>query len=420
MALTLLRFALRNVLRHPGRSLLMVLAMATFLFVLVFLKAVGDGYVAQRLDAAVGLSYGHVVVRPSDDRGAIADAAAVAAVLRRDAGVRSVIARIRAEGFAKSATDTAGVAVVGVDADTESSATRIATYVTDGSFLPTTDASDPANAGRAAGSAELVPCVLGADLATKLRVAAGDRVALLVQGHDGALVADVHRVVGIFRTGSSVFDATTVYVPRVALRTALAADGDATEVVARVADPLAADDVARRVAAEPELAALSVQSWREAVPALLEAMEVMRVLERIRGVTLFILVAVGILDVVAMSIAERRRELAMLAAIGMRPGAIAACVTLETAIVAAHAVAIGGGASVLVTALWLGRSGIDVASLGANLPIGLEGMRVIHPVVTTGSLATAAAWVAAVALAVAVPPLARILRMDPAEALRER
>lgn len=414
MALTLLRFALRNVLRHPGRSLLMVVAMATFLFVLVFLKAVGDGYVAQRLDDAVGLSYGHVVVRSPDEGGGVADA--VADAMRRDPGVVSVIARVRAEGFAKSATGSAGVAIVGVDAATEETATHIASYVTDGTFLPRADAAPAARAPR---PADLVPCVLGAELARKLGVAAGDRVALLVQGRDGALIADVYRVTGLFRTGSAAFDAAVVYVPRPAVRSALALDGDATEIVARVRDPLRAEDVAQRVAAGPETAGLRVETWREAVPALLEALEVLRVLERVRGFTLFLMVAVGIFDVVAMSVAERRRELAMLGAIGMRPGAIALCVSMETAIVAANAVALGGGASVLVTSVWLGRVGIDVAQLGANLPFGLEGMRVLHPVVTGTSLVTAAVWVAAVAVAVALPPLARILRMDPARALRD-
>ena len=408
MALTLLRFALRNVLRHPGRSLLMVLGMSAGLVVLVFLKAVGDGYVAQRLEASVGLSYGHVVVRGGADGDAVRDAGAAEAALRRDPAVLAVTSRVRAEGFAKSATGSAGALLVGVDPEAESAATHIDTRIVEGAFLPAPPKGDVA------------PCVLGIELASKLDVGVGDRVAILVQGDDGALVAEVYRVTGLLRTGNTVFDAAVAYLPRAALRDAFALDGEATEVVARVAEPLEADTVAARVGAAPEVAGLRVQSWREAVPSVLEAMEVLRVMERIRGATLFVLVAVGILDVVAMSVAERRRELAMLTALGMRPGLVAACVTLETAIVAANAVVVGVGVSVLVTGMWLGRTGIDIAGLGASLPVGLEGMSVLYPVIRPESLGTAAAWVAAVAVAVSLPPLWRILRMDPAEALRER
>lgn len=406
---TLLRVALRNVLRHPGRSLLMTLAMATGLFVLVFLKAVGDGYVAQRLESALGLSYGHVVVRPAEDDGEIADAARVAAGLARDPAVLATTARVRGEGLAKSATDTAGVMLVGVDAAAEAATTRLASHVVAGAFL-----------GESARAGDPAPCVLGVDLARKLRVEVADRIAILAQGRDGALAADVYVVAGLFRTGNAVFDATAAYVPRASACAALAVEGDATEIVARVAVPLDADAVAARAAAEPELLGLRIESWRQAVPSVLEAMEVLRVMERIRAFVLFALVAVSILDVVAMSVAERRRELAMLAALGMRPVAVATCVAFETAIVAAHAVVLGTVASVLVTGTWLARTGIDVAKLGANLPLGLEGMSVIRPVVSGENLATAAAWVAIVAVAVALPPLWRVVRMDPADALRER
>lgn len=406
---TLLRVALRNVLRHPGRSLLMTLAMATGLFVLVFLKAVGDGYVAQRLESALGLSYGHVVVRPAEDDGEIADAARVGAAIARDPAVLATTARVRGEGLAKSATDTAGVMLVGVDAEAEAATTRLASHVVAGAFL-----------GESARAGDPAPCVLGVDLARKLRVEVADRIAILAQGRDGALAADVYVVAGLFRTGSAVFDATAAYVPRASARAALAVEGDATEIVARVAVPLDADAVAARAAASPELRALRIESWRQAVPSVLEAMEVLRVTAPIRAFVLFPLVAVSILHVVAMSVAERRRELAMLAALGMGPVAVATCVAFETAIVAAHAVVLGTVASVLVTGTWLARTGIDVAKLGANLPLGLEGMSVIRPVVSGENLATAAAWVAIVAVAVALPPLWRVVRMDPADALRER
>jgi putative ABC transport system permease protein len=402
--MTLLRFAARNVSRNLRRSASIVLAMAAGLVVLVFLKGVTDGYVDEQLEAALGRSAGHVVVH-SATSGAIVDGGAAARRLAADVRVVAASPRIRLEAFARTDAGTAGVAVLGVDAAAESRTSWVPRSLVAGEFLPD------------AAPREAPPAVLGEGLAMRLAAATDDRVTLLVEGRDGALVADVFRVAGVFRTGDRAFDGSVVYVPRDVARTMLLLDGDATEVVARVRDPLRAGEIASAADAAMSSDGLRVESWREAVPEVRQAMETLHAVELLRSATLFLLVGLGIFNTVMMSLYERRRELGVLAAVGMRPGAIFRCLVLEVAILAAHALALGLAVGVAVTQTWLGSRGLDLSALGARL---LPGSGVIHPVVRADNLIAAAAWVAAISVAVLVLPAWRLLRLDPAQALRDR
>jgi ABC-type lipoprotein release transport system permease subunit len=405
--MTLLRFALRNVVRNLRRSVLTALAMAAGLFVLIFVKGVTDGYVDRQIESALGTSLGHVVAR-APEGGAIADGAAAARGLESDPDVVAAAPRIRFEGFAKGVGGAVGAVLLGVDAESEARATRLPRSIVEGAFLP-----PPAKG-------EAPPAALGAGLARRLDVAVEDRVTLLVEGGDGAMVAEVFRVAGVFRTGDETFDAAAMYVPRDDARRMLLLDGDATEVVARVRDPLRAEEAAARAAAAPALAGLSVENWRESVPELRRAIEMLHALEFLRSVMLFTLVGLGIFNTAMMSLYERRREFGVLLAVGMRPGAVLRCLVLEIAVIAAHAVLLGVAVGVGVTQAWYGTRGIDLSGLGAHLPGAVPGASVIYPIVRPDNLVAAGVWIAATSLAVLVVPGWRLLRMDPAEALRDR
>jgi ABC-type lipoprotein release transport system permease subunit len=242
----------------------------------------------------------------------------------------------------------------------------------------------------------------------------------LVEGEDRSLVAEPFRVAGIFHTGATLFDSAAAYVPRRIAARMVLVQGDATEVAARVREPLLAPEVAERLQRNPKLARLNVASWREAAPEMQEAMEVLRVMELIRTGILFALVGLGILNTITMSLYERRREFGMLMAVGMSPEKIFSLLVLEVALLAFSGILLGVGGAFGVVAGWLGHSGVNVSTLGARLPGALAGTSVIYPIVNAENLWLAAAWVLGISFAVLIVPLYRILRLDPATALRDR
>lgn len=412
MALTLFRFALRNLARNARRSLLTILAMAGGLFVLVFLKALQDGYVAQRLDAGLGLSVGHLIVRPAGQgpgrpRG-ITRGADVAKALLSDPSVVAAAPRVRFEAFAQSVAGAAGISVVGIDPKTEAETSWLPRAMIEGEFLTPEKPPEPA------------PVVVGETLARRLEITLGDKIALLAVGEDRSLVAEPFKLVGIFRTGAALFDSAVAYVPRAAAARMALASGDATEVIARIREPLQAPEVAARIARHPRLSGLSLVSWREAAPEVVEAMEVLRVMELIRTIVLFALVGLGIFNTVTLALYERRREFGVLMSIGMSPLAIFQLLVLEVSLLAFAAVLVGIGGGIGIVSGWLGNTGINVSTLGARLPGALAGTSVIYPIIRPENLWLAGGWVLGISLAVLVVPLYRILRLDPATGLRDR
>jgi len=407
VALSALHFAWRSLRRHPRRSALVTLALAGGLFVLVFLKALQAGFVEQRLESGLGLQLGHLRVGPTDDVSGLDDVDALCTLLEARPGVRAAAPRVHGRAFARSARGSAAVAVLGVDPEREPAAFTLPGLLTEGAFL----------AKRPIGT--LPPVVLGAPLAAALQLVVGDQLALLVEGRDGSLHAEAFRVDGLFRSGAPSLDDAAVYLTTRHARLLLDARHEADDIALRCDDPLAADALAAELRTLPELARLRVESWHASAPELRSALDMLALVERVRTLVLFVLVGLGTLNAVSMSVFERRREFGMLLSLGLRPWAVARLVLLEMTLLAAAGLALGGGLAWLTVEL-LAEHGLDVSALGARLPGALEGTSVLFPVLVPEHLFLSALWVALLALAVLAWPLVSLLRLDPAQVLRDR
>ncbi|HEX5010232.1 MAG TPA: ABC transporter permease [Planctomycetota bacterium] len=399
----LLRFALRGVARQARRSLLTGLSLAGGIFVIVLLGGLQDGYVADRMEAGLGLQLGHLRVeageRPLPDPLALADA------LVADGTAVAAAPRFRQPCFLLAGDKAQGALALGVDPEHEQRLARLPGLVREGSFLSE--------------SPEASPIVLGRTLAESLGVGLGDSVTLNARRAGGGLGSGTFTVGGLFETGGGLLEANLCVVRREALAPVLGRSDGADEVALRLDDPWRAPAVAAELAARPDLAGLRVLSWREMAPELAEAMEVLHAMERIRTGVLFALVALGIYTTLTLALSARRREFGMLLALGMSPARLLVVLALELLLVEVAAVALGLALAAGVIA-WLHARGLDLAALGARLPGALEGAAVLRPVFAPDRALLAAAWAAAVAFVVLLVPALRLLRLDPAAVLRER
>ncbi len=385
--------------------------MAAGLFVLIFLKGLQDGFVDQRLEQGLGMMTGHARVEPGENGSpTLADSALLVEALRAVPGVVAASARLRGQGLARTLDGNAGVVFLGVDPQDETAATLLPSKIVQGSFLETPSLG------------AVPPAALGLALAKTLGIGLGDRLALLAEGIDGSLFALSFRVTGLFETGGQALDGGFVYLRLADARELLATQGadEASEIVLRLESPRGAPETVAQLQTLPACAEVQVRSWHDTAPEVLSAMEMLRVMERLRNLVLFILVGLGILNAVVMSVFERRREFGVLLAMGLRPSAIVRLLVWEVALLALFGIALGVGSGWLVTDVWLGNRGLDVFALGAQLPGALEGSSIIYPTVSWTNVLSASAWVAALALLVIAWPARAILRLDPADVLRGR
>jgi putative ABC transport system permease protein len=346
------RLAWRNLWRHPWRTLLTASGVALGLGLLLTMLGLGDGSHVQMIDAAVRMGSGHVLVQAPGyqmRRGvevAIGEDAAqrVAEWARRQRDVVAVLPRAFSSALLSSADGAVGVALIGIDPAAEAPASRFPARVSDGRFLRAGDH----------GSA-----VIGSGVARVLHAGVGGRVVVMAQG---ARARDVRsallRVVGVVHTGLDEVDRSLLLLPLGSAQEILTLDGRVHQVALILRDQ--ARSVSLAAAARRAFPELEALTWAQADPDVETAISLDDGGHYLFNAIFFVIIGFMVLNTLLMSVLERRRELALLGALGISPGRRWGMVMLEGAMLAGLAIAGGLLLGVSVNA-YFGVHGLPLA-----------------------------------------------------------
>lgn len=329
-----LTLAWRNLWRHAGRTVLTALGVALGLALLLVMLALGDGSHLQMIDSAARMGSGHVLVQAADYQrrrgiemvvpGATAEE--VAAWAWRQPGVQAVMPRIFASALLSSADGATGIALTGIRSEAEAQGSRFPSRVVSGRFLETAD-------GNAA--------VIGSGVARLLRARIGSRVVVMAQGPASAEVrSSLLRVVGVLHTGLAEIDERLVLVPLGAARDLLVVAG-VHQIAVILGDQARAAPVA--AAARGAFPALETLTWAQADPQLEVAIRLDDGGHYLINGIFFVIIGFMVLNTLLMSALERRREFALLGALGVSPRRRLAMVLAEAVMLTALALAAGLG-----------------------------------------------------------------------------
>lgn len=412
------RIAWRNLWRNRRRTLLTASALAFGYLAAVLMVGVSDGMTAEMIRNGTGLVTGQIAVnahgyRPErslyatigGDSGV--DVAALLARISATPGVLGAAPRVSGGGLVSLGDQAAGTALVGVEPDREAGVSRLL---------------DTLAQGRAphAGAAELV---LGAELARKLHAAPGSVVVLVAPAADGSMGNALYTVSGIFRTGLPGLDGSLAVLPLGVLQQLLAlSPGRIHEVAVATADPWAAPAVARALA--PALAATAPGAvalpWTTFRPELASYAQLAGAANGIIIAIVFAMAVFGVANTMVMGTYERRREFAVVRALGTAPGGVARTVLYEGVILGCLSLLVGA----LLTApvlYWWHEAPPNLSALFGDFTTAGA---LIHPVLVV-EYSAEAPILAAVALLVtavvaALYPAVRAARVPPADALANR
>jgi ABC-type lipoprotein release transport system permease subunit len=273
-------------------------------------------------------------------------------------GVRAVAPRLLAFGLVGREARSQTALLIGVDSSAEAAASSVPQALTDGNWLPAGDVAGVA--GR--------PVVLGERLAKLLAARVGDELVVLLQAADSSMGDDRLQVVGVAHTGTSALDRQAAWMRQSDLAWLAALEGQAHALMVRTergAD-LEQTAVALRAAlfgvSGPELV---VRTWQELAPDLRQFVQLMDVTVGLMYGLLFFVAALGILNAQRMSALERRRELAVMMAMGATPARTAGLLIIETILLTALGAAAGALFGWAVVA-WHAHAGLDLAALGSE------------------------------------------------------
>ncbi len=306
---TLLRIALRNILRQPRRSGVAILAIA---FGVIAMMLAG-GFIewifwASREGTAV-TQIGHIqVVKPGYHRDGRSDPYAYllpASVprlseLTRDPAIRAITPRIDFNGLISHGDSTLTFLAIGVDAARDPSLLYLII---------------PEGAGLRPGDAQGI--LIGTGLAANLGVGVDDRVVLLANTASGGINAVEARIQGLASTSMKAYDDTMLWVPIDLARKLLRVAGAHVWVVS-LHDTGQTDAVYARLEGDSALAGFEITPWHQLADFYNKTVQLLS--RQIDVVKLIIatIILIGITNTMTMNVMERTVEIGTAMALGVR------------------------------------------------------------------------------------------------------
>ena len=309
----------RRYLRSPNKpavlrlvTALAVIGVAAGVATLVIALAMNTGFRLTLQDRLLGVT-AHVNIQKPGGEG-LADYFALAQRLGRTPGVRAVAPAIYLTVLLSSGNRARGVVLKGIDPALEAKRNEALQHIVSGS---------------GSGSGDFVPdsngidsIVVGKILAEELGLHAGDYVSLT--SPSGRLTpfglvprSRRFRITGIFDSGFYDYDANWGFVTLSAVQS-LAGVGDVVnELEFRIADVDRAEDMAKRLLQEAGPGYVST-TWMDENRALFRALALEKLVTALFIGLITFVAGLNILVVLAMTVSDRARDIAVLMAMGAR------------------------------------------------------------------------------------------------------
>jgi putative ABC transport system permease protein len=397
-----LRIALRNVFRHPRRTMITCSAVALGVAFMV----VAAGFLSFTFwglrQAIVYGGLGHLQILPSrvDARARLSASAAddVTALLRGSPAVTVVAPRVEFQGLVSAGPRTLTFSGIGVEAFAESQL-RSLTMLTAGQWFT--------------GRERVSQVLVGGGLADRLHVRPRAMLTLIAYSDRGSMSATDVQVAGIFESGVLEYDARTLLLPIEAARELMQTSGTSSLAVL-LRDAGETDDVVLRLRSGLIRRGIAgrVAPWDELSPVYASVVRLYRWILDVFLVIITLVVILGIANTMSMAVFERGPEIGMLRALGFGSWCVLTMFVTEAATIGAigaiGGVGLGAGACIALSAL-----GIDMPP-----PPGHSQGYVAQVRIVPEAFATAVAIAVAAAILAAIVPSLRAIHREVSDVLR--
>jgi ABC-type lipoprotein release transport system permease subunit len=403
-----LRLAWRNIWRHRRRTLIIVVAMAFGLAFMMFYDGLMDGFTEAIYGNAIRVLGGNIQVHAAGYREKIdsnpmiplPDDAAVVQAARANPDVTGAARRITTGGLMSNHEGAFPISIYGTDAPAELTMNSlIAQHIAAGRYLAADDRD---------------VALIGQGLATEMELGVGDRVTMVG--------SDIHKqnrqrtmtVVGIYDIGLADTEKKSVYISLAEAQDLYGLPGQSTEV----------DITLKRLGLEatvvaelaPRLPGYEVESWEKNYPELQTAVGNKSAVMMIFSVIIVVIAAIGILNMQLMAVYERRREIGLLGAIGLKPRQIGLLFLLEGAMIGAVGVVAGIVLGLAINGS-LGAVGMDYGAYSSMTEYMALISGRIYPTLGLKQLPGRASIILIVSTIFALIPAVVAARREPAAAL---
>ena len=351
----IIKIAWRNVWRNKLRSFIVIASMVLGLWSGLFSASMMSALNNQRINSAIKSQLSHLQIHhPSfqdnyDIKYQINGLNKVLKVLDENKKVNSYSARIVLSGMASTARGATGVKLIGADHTNEKNITDIHSHIVKGTYF-------------SGGTSR--QAVIGQELAEKLKLDIKKSIYLTFVNEDGSQERLKLKVVGIFKSGNSIFDGSHMFAQKDYLDKIFGKE----DIIHEIA--LVSNDINQAKELKYELLKAfpdnEIELWSEISPELGYANEMLSFFLYIFMTIILIALSFGIINTMLMAILERKRELGVLMSVGLNKSKIFLMIALETLFISIVSVPLGVFLS-YVTISYFGDVGIDLSMVEEGL-----------------------------------------------------
>ena len=402
---TVIKIAWRNIWRNKLRSLTVIVSMILGLFSGLFAVSMMLGLNDQRMDSAVDSYLSHIQIHhPSfnenfDLKQTIQNFDSLNFFLENDKSIKAFSSRTIISGMASTAHGSAGIRLIGIDPASESNVTNVHKSMVKGTYF---------------NSIKSKPALIGKKLAEKLQLDIKKKIYLTFVDENGDQQRIKLKVEGIFKTASTLFDRTNIYMKKEDLQKILANNSAIHEVGIIYNDLNSVDSKVDSL--NKKFPNNEGESWAQIAPELGYAQEMMGSIIYIFMGIILIALSFGIINTMLMAVLERKKELGMLMSVGLNKRKVFLMVVFETIFISLVAAPIGIILSYLFIS-YFGVHGIDLSSVGEGLEELGIGTRVFTKL-SSDNYINITILTLIVTFFSSLIPARRALKLNPAEAVR--
>lgn len=309
----------------------------------------------------------------------------------------------RLESFALASSDslTKGCMVIGIDPDKENSITDLRNKVIKGEYLTENDKG----------------VLLAEGLARRLKLNLSDTLILIGQGYHGAMAVGKYHIKGILKFGSPDLNDQSLYLSLPVTQELYTAENMLTSYVIGLENPDILDPTAASIRSTLG-ENYEAMTWEEMMPEVIQHIKTDKgSMVIIQGV-LYMLICFGIIGTLLMMMVERRYEMGMLVAIGMKKAILMQLLMIESILTVFSGCILGILASIPIV-LYLYRYPIRFKGEMADVYEEF-GFEAIFPTSTDPKIfLTQGLIVLILALVLSLYPIVKIARLNPVTAMKK-